>query len=239
MRINWDYIKLLLLAPLVVLLYAFTLSRNNARAIADTTITFKGDGNLFITHETVSKLLIQNQLGDKNVAKEILALNTLEAALNSNPMIKSAEVYMSVDGVLNAEIQQKKPIARVNASQSYYVDDEGKYMPLSANHTARVPLVTGNVNKNNLDNIFRIAKKIETDAFLKQHVVAIQQQSTGHIFLKLRQCDFMVNLGGLHLLDKKINNLKAFYKKSLKEKTLQTYSMVNLQFDNQVVCTKK
>jgi cell division protein FtsQ len=39
-------------------------------------------------------------------------------------------------------------------------------------------------------------------------------------------------------LDKKINNLKAFYKKSLKEKTLNNYSNVNLQFDNQVVCTK-
>jgi len=40
-------------------------------------------------------------------------------------------------------------------------------------------------------------------------------------------------------LDKKISNLKAFYQKAKKDKTLYKYSKVNLQFENQVVCTKK
>ena len=47
-----------------------------------------------------------------------------------------------------------------------------------------------------------------------------------------------MQLGNVKNLDKKINNLKAFYQKNLKEKTLENYSKVNLQFDNQVVCTK-
>jgi cell division protein FtsQ len=56
--------------------------------------------------------------------------------------------------------------------------------------------------------------------------------------LKLRQCNFDVKLGSVENLDKKINNLKAFYKKNLKDKTLNNYSKINLQFDKQVVCTK-
>ena len=51
--------------------------------------------------------------------------------------------------------------------------------------------------------------------------------------------DFEIVIGNLDKLDKKINNLKAFYQKAKKDKTLEKYSIVNLQFENQVVCTKK
>ena len=50
-----------------------------------------GEENLFITHETVSKLLIQNQEPVTNKPKEIIDLNGLESALSSNPMIKKAQ----------------------------------------------------------------------------------------------------------------------------------------------------
>ncbi|OYX25870.1 MAG: hypothetical protein B7Z06_06620, partial [Flavobacteriales bacterium 32-35-8] len=131
-----------------------------------------------------------------------------------------------------------KPIARVSTNASYYIDDEGFHMPLSSNYSSRVPLVTGYVEKNNLKNVFTVASKIESDEFLKKNVVEIHQDENKVIYLKLRQCHFLVQLGNVDFLDKKVNNLKAFYQKSLKEKTLNNYSKVNLQFDNQVVCTK-
>jgi len=222
----------------VVSLFAFASSRNSIRKVSQPNIKFVGENNLFVTYETVSKLLIQNHQDVKNMPKETLDLNLLENALNSNPMIKSAEVYVTVNGVLNAEIEQKKPIARVSANASYYIDDEGFYMPLSSNYTARVPLVTGKVEKNDLQKVFVVASKIDSDEFLKKNVIEIHQGEDQMIYLKLRQCHFLVQLGSVEFLDKKINNLKAFYQKSLKEKTLNNYSKVNLQFDNQVVCTK-
>ncbi|WP_317171471.1 cell division protein FtsQ/DivIB [Tamlana sp. I1] len=183
-------------------------------------------------------MLIQNYGGVKNVAKETLALNELENALKSNPMIKAAEVYVAVDGTLNADIEQKTPVARVSTNASYYIDDDGLFMPLSRNYSARVPLVTGYVEKNNLKNVYQVARKIRSDDFLTKHVFEIHQNQDNYLFLKLRKCDFIVQLGEIEALDKKINNLKAFYKKALKDKTLQNYSKVNLQFDNQVICTK-
>jgi len=223
---------------LVVFLYAFASNRNAVRKVSQPNIQFVGDNNLFITYETVSKLLIQNYGDVKNMPKETLDLNVLERALNSNPMIKTAEVYVTVNGTLTAEIEQKRPIARVCTNASYYIDDEGFYMPLSSNYSSRVPLVTGYVKKNNLKNVFTVASKIESDEFLKKNVVEIHQDDNKVIYLKLRQCRFLVQLGSVEFLDKKVNNLKAFYQKSLKEKTLNNYSKVNLQFDNQVVCTK-
>jgi len=238
LRVNWGYIKMIVLLGLVVFLFAFASSRNMNRVVTKPNVKFIGENNLFVTNETVSKLLIQNYGGVKNVPKEALDLNKLENALKSNPMIKTAEVYVAVNGLLNAKIEQKTPIARVSTNASYYIDDEGSYMPLSTNYSARVPLVTGYIEKNNLKNVFTIASKINEDNFLKMNVIEIHQGINNKISLKLRQCKFLVQLGDVNFLDKKINNLKAFYQKNIKEKTLNNYSKVNLQFDNQVVCTK-
>lgn len=229
---------MIVLLGVVVFLFAFASSRNASRNLTKPNVKFIGENNLFITNETVSKLLIQNYGGVKNMPKETLVLNVLENALKSNPMVKTAEVYVAVNGTLNAEVEQKTPIARISTNASYYIDEEGSYMPLSKNYSARVPLVTGYVEKNNLKNVYKIALKIRNDEFLKKHVFEIHQDINKKLFLKLRKCDFLVQLGDDNFLDKKINNLKAFYKINQKDKTLSNYSKVNLQFENQVICTK-
>ena len=213
--------------------------RSTQRNVTDFKVNFIGEDNLYITQESVNKLLIQNKQNVTKVAKEILDLNGLETALNSNPMIKTAQVYLTVNGEVRADVVQRKPIARVNTNASYYIDDEGLFMPLSSNRSARIPLVTGYVEKNNLDSLFKIARKVNNDEFLKTHIVEIHQSRIGIITLKTRVTDFDILAGNLNNLDNKINNLKAFYQKAKKDKILNKYSKVNLQFDNQVVCTKK
>lgn len=239
MRVNYGYIKVLILLGLVVFLYAFTNARNKSRVVAKPIVEFLGSDNLYLTHDNVSKLLIQNPSGLNNDSKDIIDLNELESALNSNPMVKNAEVYMSVNGEVSAEIVQKRPIARVYTNASYYIDDEGSYMPLSANYSARVALVTGTVYKTKLDRVYEIAKVIDQDKFLKQHVIEISQDSDKNISLRLRKYDFKLYIGSFDKLKKKISNFKAFYKKAIKDKTINTFSSVNLRFDNQVICTKK
>jgi cell division protein FtsQ len=238
MRINWNYIKGIALLSVVVFLFAFSSSKNGVRKVAKTTIAFVDEQKPFITHATVSKLLIQNKQPLTSVPKETLDLNALESALNANAMIEKAEIFLNVNGDFSATIKQKKPIARVLSSDSYYVDSKGGYMPLSTNYTARVPIVTGVVSRKELSNVFAVASKIDGDAFLKKNVIEIHQNKNKSIVLKLRQCNFTVQIGKLEHLDKKINNLKAFYKKAIKDNSLDKYSKVNLQFENQVVCTK-
>ena len=239
MRVNWNYIKGFLLITLVGFIFVFSSFRNSARKVDKISVNFEGENNLFITEEAVNKLLIQNKEAITNMAKETLDLNELETVLKSNPMIKTAQVHLTVNGEVRANVVQRKPIARVSTNASYYIDDEGSFMPLSANHSARVPLVTGHVKKNKLDKVYTLASKIFNDQFLKTHIVEIKQNSNETFVLKTRVLDFKILLGDIENLDKKISNLKAFYQKAKKDKVLNTYSKVNLQFDNQVVCTKK
>jgi len=239
LRINYNYIKIIGLLVLVGFLFAFSKHRNKNRAVAKPNIEFIGENKLFVSDETVSKLLIQNQQTVTGQPKEIIDLNVLETALNSNTMIKKAEVFMSIDGELSAEIEQKRPIARVSTNASYYIDDEGSYMPLSSNYTARVPLVTGSIKKNKLETVFQFAKTVDADEFLKKHVIEIRQNEDATIDFKIRKSDFTIHLGTLKNLEKKINNFKAFYQKAMKDKILDSYKLVNLKFDKQVICTKK
>ena len=61
MRSNWNFIKGLFLLGLVVFLYAFSSFKNNSRPVTSVNVQFTGEDNVFITSETVNKLLIQSQ----------------------------------------------------------------------------------------------------------------------------------------------------------------------------------
>ena len=237
MKINRNYIKILTILVLIVSLYSFTNVRNNKRVLEKVDIKILDSENLFVTHPMVNKLLIQNNVEVTNITKEKLVLNKLEEALNSNKMVENAQVYLSVNGKLGVEIKQRTPIVRLGGNNPCYLDVNGKVMPLSPIFSARVPLVTGNVSKDNLDDIYKLAMFVRNDEFLSKNVIGIHQK--GNDFeLKFRIENFVIKLGKVENLEKKFNNLKAFYQKALKDNSLNDYAIVDLQYKNQVVCAK-
>lgn len=239
MKINWNYIKGTVLLGILIFLFAFSSNRNGMRTVAEPKIEFLDGEHLFITRAMVNKLLIQNNDSVTNVTKDKLDLDVLESALESNDMIQDAEVYLSVNAELGAKIKQRTPIARIVNKNAFYLDIEGKAMPLSSVSAARVPLIGGNVTKNKLEDVYVLSKYIYHDDFLKKNVVSIHQTENQTFILKLRTVNFQVVFGKAEDIEQKTNNLKAFYKKAFKDKTLSDYMKVDLQYNNQVVCTKK
>ncbi|MDR6302068.1 cell division protein FtsQ/DivIB [Mesonia maritima] len=238
MKINWNYIKAFALLILVVFLYSFSAKRHATRNLKSVEVAFTNGENLYITENAVNKLLIVNPDSVQNVSKEILVLNKLESVLDNHDMIEDAEVYLTVDGSLGTLITQRKPIARVANKKHFYIDTNGKKMPLSANYSARVPWVS-NISEKEIAEIFPLLKKIEKDEFLTKHITAIDRLENGDYKLQLRTLDFEVLFGKISAIERKVDNFKAFYKKAYIDKKLDAYTSVNLQFENQVVCTKK
>jgi cell division protein FtsQ len=201
-------------------------------------IEFVGDDNLYVTQTMVNKLLIQNYGSLTNVPKEKLVLNTIEKVIETNKMVKSAQVYLTVNGELTSEIIQRQPIGRVEGNTKFYLDEEGKNMPLSLNHSARVPIITGKITGKSLEDVYVILEHINEDEFLRKNVIGIHIEDEEKYQLKFRVENFVVNLGDIKDLEKKFNNFKAFYAKAIRDKTLEDYQIVSLEFNNQVVCTK-
>lgn len=239
MYINWNFIRGLFLLGLVLFLYAFSSFKNNSRPIENVSVQFTGQNNVFITTEMVNKLLILSQEKPYFLHKDDIDLRELEFLLESNNMIKSAQVYLTVNGVVMAKVEQKTPIARVENDEMFYIDDEGFRMPLSTEHSARVPLVYGVVEDEDLQRVYKLALAAFNDSFLKIYLTEIHQNKNKEISLKLRLLDFEVLVGNIDNLEQKLKNLKAFYQKAKKDNMLDVYKSVNLQFDNQVVCKKK
>lgn len=238
MKINYFYIKALLLVSVLFFLFSFAKNRNESRKFAKIGFHFTNNENLYVTEKAVNKLLIQNNVGVQSVGKETLDLNRVESILKKHEMIENAEVFITIDGTLGATITQRQPIARVMDSQQFYIDRKGFKMPLSEYHSARVPIVTG-VSENQLQEVFPLVDYIKNDEFLSRQVVGVERLPSGLYELQLREADFEVFFGRINNIELKFNNFKAFYQKAMKDKKLNTYSKVNLRFGNQVVCTKK
>ena len=236
---NWTNIRLILMFALVVFLFSFTSKRNENRKLTKSEVIFVGDNDPFVKQETVNKLLIQNNKEASSIQKVNLDLNTLETNLNAQEMIEKSDVYVSIDGVLKAVVKQKTPIARVfDNGGSFYIDYEGNRMPLSANFTARVPLVSGGINKNNNEDLARLFRVIYDDAFLKKNIIGIEIMPNGSLKMHNRNFDYQIDFGKVINVERKFKNYKAFFQKAVLDSSLYKYKKIDLRFTEQVVCTK-
>lgn len=238
MKRSLGYIKALVLIVVIGLLYGFAEKRHNSRPISGVKVEFTDTENLYVTEEVVNKLLIQNNATATSIDKETLDLNRVESLLNKHQMIENAEVYLTLDGKLEAIVSQRKPIGRVVGNSSFYLDKNGEIMPLSQFYSARVPLMFG-FDGSNVLNVYSIINYIKNDEFLEKHITGISRLKGDKYALELRDQNFELYFGDSSNVALKFNNFKAFYKKAQKENKLDTYKKVNLQFGDQVVCTKK
>ncbi len=237
--LNRKNIQLTLMFGLVLFLFAFTSKRNDGRKIVKTDVQFVGDNNLLVTNEMVNKLLKDKSGVGKSIDKDKLDLNTLEKSINNHDMIEKSEVFVSIDGVLKAVVTQRTPIGRFfGENSSFYIDSKGTKMPLSAIYAARVPLISGQLNSENQQEVAALLKIIYTDDFLKKNITGMRIENDGDVILQTRNYDFDIMFGKTINMKAKFNNYKAFYQKAVSDSTINYYKKINLKFTQQVVCTK-
>jgi cell division protein FtsQ len=236
---NWTNTRLLLMFTLVVFLFSFTSNRNNNRKLKKSTVVFIGNIAPFVGQETVNKLLIENKRDAQSINKDKLDLNKLEKALNTQEMIEKSDVFVSIDGVLKAVVKQKTPIARVfDGDTSFYIDYKGNTMPLSTNFTARVPLVSGKINKKVSKDLAELFRVIHDDAFLKKNIIGVQIMPNQSLLMFNRNYNYQIDFGRPINIKSKFNNYKAVFQKAILDSSLNKYKIIDLRFTQQVVCSK-
>lgn len=235
----FKYVKAVFLIALVVFLFVFAANRNEHKKVAGVLIEFENGDNLYMNRKMVNKLLIQNSETVIKQPKSVIDLHSLEKSVLTHPMVQEAHVSLTIDGYLKVKVKQRKPIARVVDKKSYYIDIEGKAMPLSELHAARVPIITGELIEDNLADIQFLVQKIASNEFLYKNVIGIHRYKTKEYELVTRVGDHIIELGSTKEIDQKIKNLEAFYKKALQDSMLENYNRINIKYHKQVVCTKK
>ncbi|HLW13902.1 MAG TPA: hypothetical protein VKX30_00220 [Flavobacteriaceae bacterium] len=238
MKSKWHILRIFLLLVLTGFLFSFSNKRNQERKLADMLVMFTNPEQLFIPMETIQSLLTNNSdsldfyIGDVKIKE-------LEAKVLAHPMVAEAEVYLSVNGVLGAEITQRTPIGRcLNKDGAEYIDELGEFMPLSSNSSARVPLVYGVKDSLSRAEVMPLLLAIREDDFMRQSVVTITRNKVDDMRLKLRQNKLDIALGEAEDLEYKFRKLKGFIKYTKDNNTIEDYKTIDLRYNNQVVATK-
>ncbi len=237
MKRSYYTIRMILLLGLIAFLMGFSIQRNDQRFVQDLSVTFIKNDQPFMALEAVNKLLIQNKDSLLTTPKETLVLKEMEARLVLHPMVRKAQVYVTIDGVLGAKIEQRKPIARVSGAESFYIDEDGIPMPLSPLYAARVPLVNGDALLY-VGQVHELILTLNQDAFMGPRLVSITVGQDGQMVLGLRDTDFAIVLGPVVRVQEKLKNFKAFYQKLAQTEELKGYKNIDLRYNNQVVATK-
>ncbi len=218
-------------------------------------------GNHFISSEQI-KSEIYNKI-DTTDGKSLSekSFRKIERIIDQMDFVKNSAVYRTVGGKIKADVNQRKPVARIvnNRGQSYYIDSGGKLMPLNKNYTIRTIVVSGNIelnyspvlNLNDLsedelkeaDNllmkdIFKIVNFIRNDNFWNAIIDHIYVSSSREFELIPKNGAHIIEFGNIDRMEQKFNKLYVFYNYGLTKTGWNKYNRINLKYKNQVVCAK-
>jgi cell division protein FtsQ len=220
-------------------------------------------GMAFVNRNDVLQM-VQDKIGQP-VGKPLASINMamLENILNNDAFVARAEVFSSVDGMLTVEVTQRNPVLRVinQSGESFYIDDQGEFMPLSEKYTADVAVASGQIMNTAADKRIRVftpeqaedtsvrlttlEKVFAVNGFIRQHdfwsnqVEQLYVNEDQDIELVPRVGNHIIVFGDEKHMTEKFDKLFRFYREGLNRAGWNTYRTLNVKYRDQVVCTKK
>ncbi len=236
------------LVPVIILVVILIAVQQYARNVDCNTVFVTINSDIddgFITEDEVRKL-VQEQCDSLQTHAK---LDVMEQTLLNHPAIKSCQVYESVSGKLYVDIQQRVPLARVMSltEDSYYIDDEGKKMPIIAGRPARVPILSGSIHQAGRDSItqlklmndlYHMLQFIHQDEFWNAAIEQIHVTNAREFIMIPKVGMHQVHFGTVDNLEGKFHKLLLFYQKGLTKEGWKEYKIVNVKYKDQVVCQK-
>lgn len=235
----------------VVLLVAAVNIKNEKKCVA-VEIEIEGVSNHFFIDKTDVLAIIKNYLGANPVgmAVDVFDLKSIEHNLETDVWIKNAELFFDNNEILRVNIDEREPIARVFTSNgnSFYIDSSLKVLPLSEKASARLPVFTGfperttklsGADSNLLRDIKQISTALQADSFLMAMIEQVDIISQQSFEMMPKIGSQVIQFGTGEDINNKMEKLRLFYKNVMPKSGWSKYSVINLQFKNQVVAKIK
>jgi cell division protein FtsQ len=252
-RANWKKNLVWTIVTFVIMGVLFmAIERKKNATISKVGISIRGikGGKNLITKKGV-KTMFRNYLGYdlKESSIRDLDLMDMEMMLESDDRIKEAEVFVDNKDRLYIAIQQREPIVRIFSKNntSYYLDSDGAEIPAYKGSTIRVPVASGNIDeyhpkflergkKNNLKDVFAVAKYVHQDEFLTALIEQIDVQLDGQIILVPKVGRQKLAIGKINIdeeeeMIRRFDMMKQMYKEGMKHVGWRKYEMLTLKYD--------
>ena len=221
--------------------------------------------NRFITKSDIEDFFHETDMNIIGSPVESINTKDLEKRLKQYASVKNSEVYVTLDGDIRVDIDQRNPIVRIinKRNQSYYIDQEGTVMPLSSKYSSHILIANGyivehfelgrtrdiicpqsNGNKNGekspiICDLYKLSKFIYEDEFWRAQIEQIYVNDELEFELIPRVGAHIIYFGDIEDYKEKFRNLRAFYIQGLNNVGWNIYDKINLKFENQIICTKR
>ena len=241
MRVISIVVATLLFCYIAVAAFFFRDSRNGS-VCNDLVIVVKDSlDKHFITQPELNTILKNANLNP--IGKQMDAIDTeaIEKELRKNQMIASVEVFKTPSGIIKLEVKQKMPILRViGTGANYYVDNQGSTMPVSSRYVAYVPVASGHVEKAlATTDLYKFALFLQDNEFWNNQIEQIYIHPNGEVVLIPRVGEHRILLGRFEGFREKLGNLQLFYEQAVPKFGWEKYSVINLKYKDQIICTNK
>lgn len=240
---------------------AFTFTRR-ARQVCNKVEVVIRDSvkNKFVEKTDIMRILQLNE--EKILGYAMIGINTcvLEENIKKYPPVKRSEAFILANGTLCIEVWQREPIVRIISrdNKSFYLDMEGKILPLSDKYTSHVLVANGNISmegvkiKNDfsictdsvkaknmvLQQVFDLAQYMYQDEFLKNQIMQLFVNNDKEFELIPRIGNQIIFFGDGENYAYKCKKLKALYLMGFNNLGWNLYSTINVKYSNQIICTK-
>lgn len=254
-------LKYLLIVPVLYLFgVPFFLSANvRSRPCSEISVSIEDSSDYhFVTKRNLLNII--NSDPGKILGRPIreIPVQKLEERIKELRELKKAEVYMDITGTLHVYADQRNAILRIMPDEGgdYFMDDEGVLIRRRNLYSPRVHIAGGNINisqdmlngvsvldtgikKSVLKDIYYIESYISDDSFWSAQIDQIFVDRNNEIDFIPRVGNHLIHLGTAENLEGKLRNLEAFYDKVLPEVGWNKYSVINLEYRDQIVCKKR
>lgn len=203
--------------------------------------------NFFIDKEDVLAI-VNNFSGGQVEGKAISSFNlgAMENNLEKDVWVKNAELFFDNNQVLRISIDEREPVARVFSlsGKSFYIDSSVRVLPLSDKFSARLPVFTGfahnpdfisKADSNLLVNIRQLSMLLQADSFLMAMIEQVDITSQRKFEMLPKIGSQVIMFGDGEDAEEKFEKLRRFYRSVMTKSGWYKYSVINLQYKNQVV----
>jgi len=249
----------------IITLMAFSAKIHSKRICPGVSIKIeygqrKNASDILLVYDDVKQALNLNFDSLKGRSMEEIHIEKIKKVISDMSYVKTVEIYTEINGEIQLLLTQRRPIARVygTTGKSFYIDQTGTIIPIRTFYPARVVIVSGLIDDGfytgeNIDllasgndslfansplrSLYKMVTKINNDDFLKDEItqIVINNQNINLIPLV---GNHIIEMQSLNNFDEKLDKLKTFYKKGLRQSGWGKYKKINIEYKDQIVCTK-
>lgn len=187
----------------------------------------------------VEQYLVAGGLHPVGKKRSEIHTEQIEAGLDGSELIKSAECYLTPSGVAHMRVRQRVPKFRVMGGDDYYVDADRHVLRPAVGYAAYLPVVSGSVPPEMATGeLFDFVCFLEDNDFWNAQIEQIYVRPDRKVELVPRVGDGIILLGTLDGYEGRLAKLKKLYTEAFNEIGWNRYSLIDLQYEGQVVCTR-